>query len=216
MPLTHFRKSKAIGTENRSRIPWRWGEDWLQRTQETLRMMGKFYYLDCGGYRIACICPNSRLYKIPCLGSGLPESPRVPAHPASLPSCFVSRFKMTRGWGYVCDCLPSDVIFAFTPSSTLQALFGHGKNCCFGCHFWSVLCLVFLAGITQSKVPGARLVAFGYCMLCGGHLLLRPPLALGCLVPHQHWWLLGSLSCRPGTVLPSRLLFVFQPDYLNT
>lgn len=82
---------------------------------------------------------------------------------------------MTRGWGYVCDCLPSDIIFAFTPSSTLQALFGHGENCCFGCYFWSMLCLVFLAGMTQSKVPSARLVAFGYCMLHGGHVLLRPP-----------------------------------------
>lgn len=130
----------------------------------------------------------------------------------SLLLCFVNCFKITWGRGYVCDYLPSDVIFAFTPSSNLQALFGHGENYCFWCHLWSVLCMVFLVETTQSNVP---VVPFGYCTLCEGHLLLKLTLALGCLVPPQHQWWLGSRCCRSGTVLLSRLLFVFQPVLIH-
>ena len=42
-------------------------------------------------------------------------------------------------------------------------------------HFWIVLCLVFLVGTTRIHVLSVRyLVAFGYFMLQGSHLLLQP------------------------------------------
>ncbi|KAG8513336.1 Piezo-type mechanosensitive ion channel component 2, partial [Galemys pyrenaicus] len=64
-------------------------------------------------------------------------------------------------WPRVCVC----------PRSYLDMV----KVAIFRYHFWLVLCLLFLAGTTRINILGAGyLVAFGYFMLQGSHLLLKP------------------------------------------